>query len=98
VFLGMVLRHPDGVQGTAVALFMPLVFASSVFVPDATMPYWLRAWSAVNPVSLLAEVVRGLLNGHPVLAPLTGALAWLAALLAVFFPLAIRAYHRRLQN
>jgi oleandomycin transport system permease protein len=98
VFLGMVLRHPDGVQGTAVALFMPLVFASSVFVPDATMPHWLRAWSAVNPVSLLAEVVRGLLNGHPVLAPLIGALAWLAALLAVFFPLAIGAYHRRLQH
>jgi oleandomycin transport system permease protein len=98
VFLGMVLRHPDGVQGTAVALFMPLVFASSVFVPDATMPHWLRAWSAVNPVSLLAEVVRGLLNGLPVLAPLIGALAWLAALLAVFFPLAIGAYHRRLQH
>lgn len=98
VFLGMVLRHPDGVQGTAVALFMPLVFASSVFVPDATMPHWLRAWSAVNPVSLLTEAVRGLLNGRPVEAPLAGALAWLAGVLVVFFPLAIRAYLRRVQT
>ena len=98
VFLGMVLRHPDGVQGTAVALFMPLVFASNVFVPDATMPHWLRAWSAVNPVSLLTEAARGLLNAGPVAIPLAGALAWLAGVLLVFFPLAIRAYHRRVQN
>ena len=95
VFLGMVLRHPDGVQGTAIALFMPLVFASSVFVPEASMPGWLRAWSSVNPVSLLAAVVRGLLDGGPVAGALAGSLTWLAAVLVVFFPLAMRAYHRR---
>ncbi|HEY3466114.1 MAG TPA: ABC transporter permease [Amycolatopsis sp.] len=95
VFLGMVLRDRDAVQGSAVALFMPLVFASDVFVPAATMPGWLRAWSGVNPVSLLADAVRGLLGGGPVAGPLTGALAWSAAVLFVFFPLAIRAYHRR---
>jgi oleandomycin transport system permease protein len=59
------------------------------------MPGWLRAWSGVNPVSLLADVVRGLLNGGPVAGPLVGALAWSAGVLLVFFPLAIRAYHRR---
>ncbi|MGW3965147.1 ABC transporter permease [Amycolatopsis sp. NPDC005003] len=95
VFLGMVLRDRDAVQGTAVALFLPLVFASSVFVPAATMPGWLRAWSGVNPVSLLADAVRGLLSGGPVAGPLAGALAWSAGVLLVFFPLAIRAYHRR---
>jgi len=95
VFLGMVLRDRDAVQGTAVALFMPMVFASNVFVPEATMPGWLRAFSGVNPVSLLAGTVRGLLNGGAVAVPLAGALAWSAGVLGVFFPLAIRAYHRR---
>ncbi|MFI7114901.1 ABC transporter permease [Amycolatopsis sp. NPDC049868] len=95
VFLGMVLRQPDTVQGTAIAVFMPMVFASSVFVPSATLPGWLRVWSELNPVSLLADAERGLLDGGPVAAPVTGALLWSAAVLAVFFPLALRGYHRR---
>ncbi len=95
VFLGMVLRQPDAVQGTAIAVFMPMVFASNVFVPAETMPGWLRAWADVNPVSLLSDVTRGLLNGGPVAAPLAGAVCWAAGVLLVFFPLAVRSYHRR---
>ncbi len=95
VFLGMILSQPDAVQGTAIAVFMPMIFASNVFVPSATMPGLLRTWSQVNPVSLLSDVLRGLLNGGPVAGPLTGSLIWCAAVAAVFFPLSVRAYHRR---
>jgi oleandomycin transport system permease protein len=95
VYIGMLARRPDSVQGMAVALFMPLVFGSNVFVPSDTMPGWLRSWSSVNPVSLLTDVVRGLLGGGPVAGSLWGALAWMAGVVLVFFPLAMRAYRRR---
>ncbi|MFD9893768.1 ABC transporter permease [Amycolatopsis sp. NPDC059027] len=95
VYIGMVVRRPDSVQGVAIALFMPFVFASNVFVPSASMPGWLRAWSGVNPVSLLADVMRGLLAGGPVAGPLAGGLVWMVVAVLVFFPLAMRAYRKR---
>ncbi|MFC0111529.1 ABC transporter permease [Kibdelosporangium aridum] len=93
VYIGMVARRADSVQGVAVAVFMPFIFASNVFVPSHTMPGWLRSWSEINPVSLLTDVMRGLLNGQPV--SLVGGAVWLAAIALVFFPLAMRAYHKR---
>ncbi|MFD2417535.1 ABC transporter permease [Amycolatopsis pigmentata] len=95
VFVGMLMRSPVAVQGTMIAFIMPLTFGSNVFVPASTLPGWLQAWVHVNPVSLLTEVTRGLLNGGPVLGPLLGGLAWLAGFVVVFFPLAMRAYRHR---
>ncbi|GAA5171945.1 ABC transporter permease [Amycolatopsis dongchuanensis] len=95
VFVGMLVRTPGAVQGIMIALVFPLTFGSNVFVPSTTMPGWLRAWSDINPVSLLTDAMRGLLVGGEVAGPLLGALAWLAGIVLVFFPLAMRAYRRR---
>ncbi|NRQ34857.1 ABC transporter permease [Nonomuraea sp. NN258] len=94
VYLGMLVKTPGSVQGLMTILVLPLTFASNVFVPTQTMPGWLQAWSQINPVSLMADVTRGLLNGGEVTGPLLGALIWMAAAIAVFFPLAMRAYRK----
>jgi oleandomycin transport system permease protein len=83
------------VQNIMMAIVFPLTFGSNVFVPSATMPAFLRAWSDISPVSRLADAMRGLLTGGPVAGPLLAGLAWLAAVVLVFFPLAMRAYRRR---
>jgi hypothetical protein len=49
----------------------------------------------VNPVTIVADAVRGLLVSGPVAAPVTGALLWAAGIMAVFAPLAVRAFRRR---
>jgi oleandomycin transport system permease protein len=95
VFVGMLVDHPDAVRGIAVTFVLPLSFASDVFAPAATMPGWLREWCRINPVSLLTNALRGLLDGGPVAAPLLGGVAWLAGIVAVFVPLAMAAYRRR---
>ena len=59
------------------------------------MPGWLQAWVKVNPVSILADAVRGLLSGGPVATPVTQSLIWAAALLAIFAPLSVWAFRRR---
>ncbi|MDG4858429.1 ABC transporter permease [Streptomyces sp. T-3] len=94
VYLGMLIKNPASVQGLMTILILPLTFASSVFMPKEEMPGWLQAFSDVNPVSLVAEAVRGLLNGGEVAGPLAGSFLWMAGVTAVFFPLAMRAYRK----
>ncbi|HEY4453956.1 MAG TPA: ABC transporter permease [Pseudonocardiaceae bacterium] len=95
VFIAMLVRNVQAAQGVMVALMMPLTFASNVFVPSGTMPGWLQAWTRISPVSQLSDVTRGLLLGGPVAGPLLYGLAWLAGIVVVFFPLAMRVYRRR---
>ena len=95
VFVGMIARTSGAVQGIMFLLVLPLSFGSNTFVPTSTMPGWLQAFVNVNPISHLVGAVRGLMTGGPVAGDLVWTLAWMAALLAVFCPLALRAYRRR---
>jgi oleandomycin transport system permease protein len=94
--LGLLLSKPQTVQGIGGSLMFPLTFGSNIFVPTGTLPGWLQAWVKVNPVSKLSEAVRGLMLGGPVLSPALYTLVWTVAIAAVFAPLAVRAYRRRL--
>jgi len=93
--LAMIVRQPRSVQGLGALIMLPLSFASTVFVPAATMPGWLRAFAEANPVSQTADAVRGLLTGGPVAAPATYALLSATVIIAVFAPLAVTLYRRR---
>ncbi len=95
VWVGMVARTPGSVQGIMFLLVLPLSFGSNTFVSTSTMPGWLQAFVKVNPISHLVGTVRGLMLGGPVLSNLVWTLGWMAGLLLVFVPLALRAYRRR---
>ena len=96
VLIGLVAPSPETVQGIAFIFIMPLVFGSSILMPStATMPGWLQAWVKVNPVTSLADAVRGLTVGGPVATHAMYALAWAAGIVVVAFPLAMRMYRRR---
>ncbi|GGK77916.1 ABC transporter permease [Mangrovihabitans endophyticus] len=95
VWVGMMVRTSGAVQGTMFLLVMPLSFGSNVFVETSTLPGWLQSFVHVNPITHLVGTIRGLLVGGPVQFHLLITLAWMAGLLAVFVPLALRAYGRR---
>jgi oleandomycin transport system permease protein len=95
VLIGMVVNNPGTVQGIGFLLLFPLTFGSSMFVKVSTMPGWLQAWVKVNPVTHLVEASRGLMLGGDVALPVTQSLLWSAGIVAVFAPLAVRAYRRR---
>ena len=79
--LAVIFRTPEGVQGVGFALIFPIVFASSVFVPVATMPVWLQAVAERTPITAAVDAVRALSLGLPLhLLPLT-AMVWLAGLI-----------------
>jgi ABC transporter DrrB family efflux protein len=94
-FLGVSLRSPEAVQTAGFLLILPLTFASSVLVPAASMPGWLQAFARVNPISIFATAMRGLLLGGPVGTPVVQSAAWIAALCLVFGTLTVSRYRRR---
>ncbi|TDD52224.1 ABC transporter permease [Saccharopolyspora elongata] len=96
VFLGMLIKNQQALPGVAMAFMFPLTMGSNVFVPTETMPGWLQVWVSINPVTKLADTARGLMIGGPVAGPLTATLIWMVAIVAVFFPLAMWAYRRRM--
>ena len=95
VLVGVLVSEPDKVQIFGFMVIFPLTFTSNAFVPTETMPSWLQRWVEVNPVTILADALRGLLVSGPVAGPVAKSLIWAGVLLAVFAPLAVRALRRR---
>ena len=92
--VGLLARTPEAANGFAFFL-MFLPYASSAFVPIATMPTWLQGFSGHQPITPIIESVRGLLNGTPVgNAPLL-AIVWCVGILAVSVALSGVAFSRR---
>jgi oleandomycin transport system permease protein len=83
------------VQIFGFVVIFPITVTSNAFVPTDTMPGWLQAWVEVNPVTILADAVRGLLSGGPVAWPVTQSLLWAAGIAMVFAPIAVRVFKRR---
>ncbi|MBP9821004.1 ABC transporter permease [Candidatus Saccharibacteria bacterium] len=94
--IGMWLKDSETVQVAGFLWVFPLVFASSVFVPVATMPSWLQGFAQNQPVTQVVNAVRylavgGVPNGqHYIYATIL----WSLGIIAVFAPLAIRMYRK----
>ncbi|WP_019626278.1 ABC transporter permease [Thioalkalivibrio sp. ALJT] len=97
VLVGVLARDPEHVQLFGFTALFPVTFVSSAFVPVETMPEWLQGFVQANPVSLLTEAARGLLNADgSVLEPALWSMAWALGIAAVFAPLSVYALNRRL--
>jgi ABC-2 type transport system permease protein/oleandomycin transport system permease protein len=92
--IGLGVKNPEAAQSALFLLIFPFVFASSVFVPTGTMPDWLQVFADHQPVTILANAVRGLMVTGDVGTYGWRALLWIAAILVVFFPLTVRQYRR----
>jgi ABC-2 type transport system ATP-binding protein len=93
-FVALTVHGAEAAQAAGFVVIFPLVFASSVFVPIATMPSWLQSFSRASPVTLTANAARSyaLIPGTP--ASLGEAAAWIGGLLVVFIPLCVWRYRR----
>jgi oleandomycin transport system permease protein len=95
VYVGMKVRTSGAVQGIMFLIVMPLSFASNVFVKPETLPGWMQGFVNVNPLTHLVASMRGLFLGDPIGNHIWWTLVWCVGLVAVFLPLAIRAYRRK---
>lgn len=93
---GILGRNAQGVQGISLLVMFPLTFLSNAFVPTDTMPGPLRAFAEVNPVSLVISAIRDLANEGAVTADVGWAFVGCAVVIAIFAPLSVRAFNRRM--
>jgi ABC transporter DrrB family efflux protein len=99
-FIGLLVRSVEAAQSGGFIWLFPLTFASSAFVPPATMPSWLRRFAEHNPVSVLSDSLRGLFHVNPALTTadtrwaLIQSAAWIVGILLVFIPLSVIRYRR----
>ncbi|MFI6256938.1 ABC transporter permease [Micromonospora zamorensis] len=100
IFLGLVTRGQTAVVAVQTLEF-PLGFLSNAFVAPSTMPAWLGAVAAWNPLSATVGATRELFGNpgwggdswaaqhYPWLAVL-----WPVVLVAIFLPLSVARYRR----
>lgn len=62
--VGQLLPTGRAVTAAGLAVLVPLVFLSNVFVEPGTVPGWLRTFAGVNPVAHLVGAVRELMLGR----------------------------------
>jgi ABC transporter DrrB family efflux protein len=94
MFIGLALRQEEAVQAFGLIWLFPLTFVSSAFVPVITMPGWLQAFAVNQPVTHVINALRSLALGTPMGDNLWLSLVWMGGTLAIFMPLAVRAYKR----
>ena len=92
--VGLLVKDPETAQVAGFLPVFPLVFASSVFSPVATMPGWLQAFAKHQPVTETVDAIRHLTQGGEVAGPATRSLLWSLALLLVFVPFAVNRYRK----
>jgi ABC transporter DrrB family efflux protein len=99
--LGLAVKNTEAIQAAVYMVVFPLTLTSSVFLPTQTMPGWLQAFADHQPITILANALRGLMlgqgalpAGHTIGAEAALALGWTAAILTLFAPLAVRTYRR----
>jgi ABC-2 type transport system permease protein/oleandomycin transport system permease protein len=100
--IGLALKDVESVQAASFVWLFPLVFASSAFVPTASMPGWLQTIADINPVTSTVNAVRLLVLGDTIpgifeqslQSYMLQSIAWSLGLLAIFIPLAINRYRR----
>ena len=93
-YLALTTGDAETMQVVGYIWVFPLAFLSSAFVPTSTMPDWLRVFAENQPISYVVDAVRALTKGGYVADDTIGAFAWIAAMLIVFVPLAIRRFSR----
>ncbi|MHB8605328.1 MAG: ABC transporter permease [Thermoplasmatota archaeon] len=92
--IGLMVRDTQTAEIAGFTWVFPVVFASSIFVPVATMPTWLQ-WFALNsPITESADAVRAWSLGTPVGDAPLYAIAWCLALILIFGSIAVWRFRR----
>jgi ABC-2 type transport system permease protein len=96
--LGLTMRTPESVMQMSMMVLFPLVFCTDIWVPADTMPGWLQTVVDYNPVTKVVDAVRGLMMGDGSAGDVGWAFLACAAVFAIFTPITMRLYRRKLES
>lgn len=93
-FVGLAAPNSEAAQAMTFPIVFPITFASSIFVPVASMPSWLQGFATYQPVSEVTRAVRGLMLGLPVGNAVWVTLAWSVGFLILLAPISVNRYRK----
>ena len=96
--IGLYSSTPETANSIGFTLIFPLTFASSVFVPAASMPDGLRQFAEANPFTTISDAVRSLWLNTPANTDIWMSFIWCTVLTVVFAPLAVKRYRTVARN
>ncbi len=101
-YVGLVVPTVEVINNASMIVIFPLTFLADTFVPSENFPTPLRIFAEWNPVSAVTRAVRELFGNIPsglpeprawsMQNPVLYTLIWVAIIIAVFAPLAVRRY------
>lgn len=92
--LGSSSRSVHGASYVLLLFSLLLFLLSTGIAPEATFPEWLQPWVRNQPVSQVAETLRGLGSGHVAGDNVAVSLAWCVGMVLVFGAITIRMQRR----
>lgn len=94
IWVGVAVKKPETTHIAGMLVTFPLMFASSAYVPTASLPGWLRALAQVNPLSYTVDAARAFALGEPASSAVLKAFVISGVLAALSVAGATRAYRR----
>jgi len=100
-YIGLSVPNPEVASTAGLVWLFPLTFVSNAFVPTQSMPSWLQPIAEWNPISSIVAAERQLFGGAPMFTPgapfpekygIPLSIGWIALILVIFVPLAVRKY------
>ncbi|MCQ4121063.1 ABC transporter permease [Rhodococcus tibetensis] len=107
ILVGSLMRSVEAVQGFMFTSMFPITFLANTFAPTEQMPTWLRTIAEWNPISALVQAMRQLWGNAPAAPPSAAwplhhavpvTIGWSLLLIAIFAPLAVRAFLNRTRD
>ncbi|MBF6237947.1 ABC transporter permease [Nocardia otitidiscaviarum] len=102
--IGLIVRAPEVFNNAVFIVIFPLTFLANTFVPMENLPGPLKLFAEWNPVSALTQATRDLFGNTSAAMPppdtwsmrhpVATTLMWVAVILVIFVPLAVRQYKR----
>lgn len=88
--LGSSSRSVHGASYVLLLFSLLLFLLSTGIAPEETFPDWLRPWVRNQPVSQVAETLRGLGSGHVAVDNLAISLVWCVGMVVLFGAITVR--------
>jgi ABC-2 type transport system permease protein len=102
ISLGLGTSNAQAAQALSSLIVVPLSFVSGGFVPISSMPGWMQAFAANQPITVIINAVRSLMLGgthaagvgHTTTYWVLLSLVWCAGILVVFGTIAVTRFGR----
>lgn len=93
-WMGLKLKSVEAVQTATFLPVFPLSFAASTFAPVENMPGWLQVFARNQPVTIVVDTVRAMMQGGEIVPGLIKSLLWCVGIALFFAFLSVREYRK----